>query len=833
MFILSLIFIFIIRLRFRNKSTIEILRNRYGKLGVHTFRKLEKLDLKLRKLECDLEFLTCCHTNHLTPKFLNFKLSLSKFNGNDDYRKFQRRLLEKEIEEKRKQILSNDETFQEYFTKLQNICSALDFNHFKNIIINNNIRKTEDFKIKHNRKLFGLGLQVKYDQLAPDEIIFNCTDLKLSLTEKEALSLGLEYCFRPNKLDHTKFFLSFEKVLQKLSSHQIYSCIPDALGVVKANLKSIAFKIYYNFRPNISAHQARLVSALKKLSKNKTIHITKPDKSRGVVLMNKSDYITRMDNILNDHTKFKKITEDTYKILLRNEDKNNRLVTQLFNKGIICEDEKKTLYSSGSIPGSMYGLPKMHKPNFPLRPILSSIGTSNYKCSKYLVSVLKDCINKENIVRDSFDFSREISCVPSGGLIMSSFDICSLFTNIPVDETCKIILEKLFPHKNSKFQGFDRLLFGKLLDNCCKNNIFLFNNELYSQIEGAPMGGCVSPILADIFLSHYEKIWLNECPNSFRPVYYKRYVDDTFLLFRETTHVKKFYDYINSKHPQIKFSYEIETNSQISFLDVLVRRDSSGFTTDVYRKPSNTGLGMKFHSEVPTGYKINLIHCLCVRAFNICSSYNIFMHEIEHIKKFFVRNGFPLKTVESNITKRLEILKNPPQIEFTVPRKLLFFTFPYITNRINNSINSEIVSLCRAFYPQISPKIIFKNSFSVKSFFRSKDKIPNLLQSNLVYSYNCGQCDATYYGETTRHLKTRIAEHKGLSNRTNKPLSNPSHSSIRDHVIETGHDMNSNSFKIVFKCNKYDLKTSESIIIYKNRPNLNNMESSTSLSILG
>ena len=129
-------------------------------------------------------------------------------------------------------------------------------------------------------------------------------------------------------------------------------------------------------------------------------------------------------------------------------------------------------------------------------------------------------------------------------------------------------------------------------------------------------------------------------------------------------------------------------------------------------------------------------------------------------------------------------------------------------------------------------KIIFRNKFSVGSFFRTKDSIPSLVQSNLVYSYRCGQCDSTYYGETSRHLKTRIAEHKGLSNRTGKPITNPSHSSIRDHSLETGHELNSQNFKIIFRCNSLDLKISESILINQNQPNFNNMETSTNLSIL-
>ena len=267
-------------------------------------------------------------------------------------------------------------------------------------------------------------------------------------------------------------------------------------------------------------------------------------------------------------------------------------------------------------------------------------------------------------------------------------------------------------------------------------------------------------------------------------------------------------------------------------MDVLVKKDTTGFETDLYRKPTSTGLGMKFDSEVSYMHKLNLIHTFLNRAYSICSSRCSFFSEIENLRKFFSQNGFPLKTIEKQISLRLDLIKNPPKTVDSVSRKPIYATFPYVSKSSNKFISSELVNLCRKFYPQLDVKLIFKNRLSVGSFFKSKDRIPKLLQSNLVYSYTCGQCNATYYGETSRHLKTRIAEHKGLSNRTGKPITNPSHSSIRDHSISTNHDINSECFKIVFRCDRSNLKISESILINHDYPSLNNMETSTCLNIL-
>ena len=75
------------------------------------------------------------------------------------------------------------------------------------------------------------------------------------------------------------------------------------------------------------------------------------------------------------------------------------------------------------------------------------------------------------------------------------------------------------------------------------------------------MGSPLGPTFANIFLSYHEQIWLKNCPSEFKPVIYKRYFDDTFLLFRSKDHIEKFRCYLNCQHANIKFTTEIEENS--------------------------------------------------------------------------------------------------------------------------------------------------------------------------------------------------------------------------------------------------------------------------------
>ena len=102
-----------------------------------------------------------------------------------------------------------------------------------------------------------------------------------------------------------------------------------------------------------------------------------------------------------------------------------------------------------------------------------------------------------------------------------------------------------------------------------KESIILFDMAFYTPVEGVAMGS-----LANAFLCHHETKWLNDCPDKFKPVFYRRYADDIFVLFKRPEHAKQFVDYMNSKHKNINFSFETEKDRQKSFLDVNVFREN-------------------------------------------------------------------------------------------------------------------------------------------------------------------------------------------------------------------------------------------------------------------
>ena len=137
-----------------------------------------------------------------------------------------------------------------------------------------------------------------------------------------------------------------------------------------------------------------------------------------------------------------------------------------------------------------------------------------------------------------------------------------------------------------------------------------------------------------------EQIWLNDCFDKFKPVYFKRYVNDIFVLFLFPHHLEKSNEYLNKKHADMKFINEKEVNGSLSFLDVLTSRNNKGFTITVYHKPTFSGVYSSFTSFIADERKHGFIFSLLSRIFSIVSDFSKFHEEANYLKdvleeKFF------------------------------------------------------------------------------------------------------------------------------------------------------------------------------------------------------
>ena len=218
----------------------------------------------------------------------------------------------------------------------------------------------------------------------------------------------------------------------------------------------------------------------------------------------------------------------------------------------------------------------------------SALQTPTYNLAKFLVPILNPLTKNKYTVKDSFQFAEEI-CEQDPTLSMGSLDVDSFFTNIPLDETIDICINQLFDNTDT-VEGFTKSELKQLLCLTTEESYFVFNGLLYKQIDGVAMGSPLGPSLANTFMSYHEKNWLNNCPQGLKPLFYRRCVDDIFILLKSNDHLKYFQDFLNSCHINISFSMETEKENKLSFLDVDITREQGKSTTTIYRKTTFSGI---------------------------------------------------------------------------------------------------------------------------------------------------------------------------------------------------------------------------------------------------
>ncbi|RLU25472.1 hypothetical protein DMN91_001628 [Ooceraea biroi] len=252
-----------------------------------------------------------------------------------------------------------------------------------------------------------------------------------------------------------------------------------------------------------------------------------------------------------------------------------------------------------------YGLPKIHKPGFPLRIIVSAIDTPEYNIAYFFHKILTDSIPKPgSYIKDNWTFVKNIqnlSIGPNEELV--SLDVISLFTNIP-KELVKKSIKKRWHLINSvtKF-NLDQFLYA--IDLILTSTSFSFGGQFYNQIFGCPMGSPLSSILADIILDDLE----SQCIESldFKVQTFYRYVDDVFTILPKNK-IQYVMNIFNSYYPRLQFTCELENNNSMSFLDTIVIRVNNKLITNWYRKPTFSGRYVNYFSSHPLKHKIGVIN---------------------------------------------------------------------------------------------------------------------------------------------------------------------------------------------------------------------------------
>ena len=453
-----------------------------------------------------------------------------------------------------------------------------------------------------------------------------------------------------------------------------------------------------------------------------------------------------------------------------------------------------------------YGLPKIHKDNVPLRPIISNIGSYSCKLSKWLSDLLSPFVGKfsKSHIKHSEDFIGKIREHNFGSAKMLSLDVVSLFTNVPVDDVLQFLENRLSAYQQELPLSVTKII--ALVRLCVMSNYFSFHNEFYRQKFGCAMGSNLSPVLSNLYMEYFESVLLPQI----KPVemFWVRYVDDIFACWDDSWgSFDDFFQRLNSLVPSIKFKVEWENEGKLPFLDVLVIKNGDSLEFDVYRKPTHSGCYLHFFSNHPDKIKKSVASGLFLRALRICSP-SYLDQEIKDIKVQLKKLGYPdwflngaLRLARSNFYH----IKPPVNHE---DNNRVHLTVPY-----HNSIPSLLTNL------KIDNTICNKIRYNY----------PNSMSSNLVnvhqrlvpsdkpgvYKIPCNNCDLVYVGQTGRNLSKRIIEHK-RSIRYGQESS-----AIFQHVKDAGHVMNWNDSSLLYKSNcNVTRKIFESFCI-SSLPNIN------------
>ena len=178
----------------------------------------------------------------------------------------------------------------------------------------------------------------------------------------------------------------------------------------------------------------------------------------------------------------------------------------------------------------------------------------------------------------------------------------------------------------------------ELLRIATKNQLFQFEGKLYEQVDGVAMGSPLGPLMANAFMCKIEKQLERE---NKLPIFYKRFVDDTLSAMPDPEAASAFLETLNKSHPSIDFTMELEENGRLPFLGMDVIRNGCRLDTTVYRKPTDKGLLLHYHSHVDARYKRSLLNTMLNRAFQLSSTWQFFHEECERLKEIFSRLRYP------------------------------------------------------------------------------------------------------------------------------------------------------------------------------------------------
>ena len=374
----------------------------------------------------------------------------------------------------------------------------------------------------------------------------------------------------------------------------------------------------------------------------------------------------------------------------------------------------------------------------------------------------------------------------------------SLFTSVPAKEATTAILETITSDSTfcERTKLAPRTLIA-LLNLCLTATNFKFRNEYYELTNGLAMGAPASPIIATIFMGKLEDRALATFDTPPRVWY--RYVDVFSIVKRAL--VDKLLQHLNSQHPSIQFTVEVEKDGQLPYMDVTVSRDdqTNKLLTTVFRKPTHTGRYLHYTSHHPDSAKRSVVCSLAKRKKYITLSDQAVQAEEQQLRLDLTANGYP----ESVISKCTSSQRAAPPKPIVVDsRNGVAASIPYVKGL------SEAI---RRFLATLGIRTAMRtNSLKWTLMGRAKDAIPSAALPGVVYAIGCKDCPQVYVGETMRTASQRTKEHKSHAR-----LGHPELSAVAAHQLNEGHAIHWEPSIVARERDSMKRKVREALVIHQ------------------
>ena len=394
----------------------------------------------------------------------------------------------------------------------------------------------------------------------------------------------------------------------------------------------------------------------------------------------------------------------------------------------------------------------------------------------------------------------------------------------------------------------DTEVFLKLMNLCLLQSHFAFNDEFYLQVAGLSMGSPLSPVLSNIFMEIFEIKFLPNILN-FDHVWL-RYVDDIFVVLPDQVEPATILSKLNDCVPQIKFTLELEQNSFLPFLDVLLIRkifisdNREEFAFKVFRKDTHIDSYVHWLSCHESHVKFGILKGFFLRAFRLCSP-EYLDEEIAHIRKIFKTLGYPSQFIEKALKSTKRRLRNvKKQVrQDLVSSGISNFTI-HDTPIDDNSneietVNENIERDCEAenrLRFDIADKFIVNvptDTTNIKKFLPREFVLVSSVPTNIkkffhrqkisikkdehnagVYQVPCKDCDSVYIGETV-DFKRRKYQHKYSLQVGDE------NSALHRHRISNNHRIGLEEMKLLIKEDNVNKRQFIESFLIKNVNNFN------------